>query len=77
MSANANNSIADLIGLSTKCAVAWKKRLREVTAESLLTNPLVIGGPDCTLEVDETLFSKRKSLSGREYPRQWIFGGVC
>ncbi|KFD63859.1 hypothetical protein M514_24007 [Trichuris suis] len=46
-------------------------------AESLLSNSLEIRGQDCTVEVDETLFSKRKSHTGRKYPRQWVFWGIC
>ncbi|KFD72918.1 hypothetical protein M514_14822 [Trichuris suis] len=45
------------LGLSTNCSVSWKRLLREVAAESLLSNPLVIGGPNCTVEVDETLYA--------------------
>ncbi|KFD66208.1 hypothetical protein M514_21495 [Trichuris suis] len=63
--------------LDKKCAVAWRKRLRDVAAESVLSHPCVIGGPGHIVEVDETLFSKKKSHRGREYPRQWVFGGVC
>ncbi|KFD53561.1 hypothetical protein M513_05477 [Trichuris suis] len=69
-SVGANNSSPDLIQLDKKYAVAWRKRLRDVAAESVLSQPCVIGGPDHTVEVDETLFSKRKSHSGREYPKQ-------
>ncbi|KFD71256.1 hypothetical protein M514_16603 [Trichuris suis] len=69
--------IAALIGLSADCSVSRKRLLREVVTESLLSNPLVIGGPNRTMEVDETLYSKRKSHRGRLYPEQWVFGGVC
>ncbi|KFD61384.1 hypothetical protein M514_11742 [Trichuris suis] len=72
-SVGANNSSADLIELDKKCAVAWRKRLPDVAAD----HPCVIGGPGHIVEVDETLFSKKKSHRGREYPRQWVFGGVC
>ncbi|KFD51372.1 hypothetical protein M513_07777 [Trichuris suis] len=66
------------LGLSTNCSVSWKRLLREVAAESLLSNPLVIGGPNCTVEVDETLYAKSKFHRGRRYPKQWVvFGGVC
>ncbi|KFD48891.1 hypothetical protein M513_10254 [Trichuris suis] len=44
--------------LDKKCAVAWRKRLRDVAAESVLSHPCVIGGPGHIVEVDETLFSK-------------------
>ncbi|KFD69475.1 hypothetical protein M514_07907 [Trichuris suis] len=62
------------LGLSADCSVSWKSLLREVATESLLSNPLVIGGPNRTVEVDETLYSKRKSHRGRLYPEQWAFG---
>uniref|UniRef100_A0A5S6Q554 DDE_Tnp_IS1595 domain-containing protein n=1 Tax=Trichuris muris TaxID=70415 RepID=A0A5S6Q554_TRIMR len=65
------------LGISSNCAVAMQKRLREVAAESLLRDPLVIGGPGLTVEVDETAFSKRKYQRGRMYPTQWVLGGVC
>uniref|UniRef100_A0A5S6QPC0 ISXO2-like transposase domain-containing protein n=1 Tax=Trichuris muris TaxID=70415 RepID=A0A5S6QPC0_TRIMR len=65
------------LGMSGNCAVGLQKRMREVTAEWLLRNPLVIGGPGLTVEVDETAFSKRKYQLGRMYPTQWVLGGVC
>ncbi|KFD49849.1 hypothetical protein M513_09316 [Trichuris suis] len=66
-----------LDGLSANCSVSWKRLLREVATESLLSNPLIIGGPNRTVEVDETLYSKSKSHRDRLYPEQWVFGGVC
>ncbi|KFD47379.1 hypothetical protein M513_11742 [Trichuris suis] len=65
-SVGANNSSADLIELDKKCAVAWRKRLPDVAAESVLSHPCVIGDPGHIVEVDGTLFSKRKSHRGRE-----------
>uniref|UniRef100_A0A5S6Q070 ISXO2-like transposase domain-containing protein n=1 Tax=Trichuris muris TaxID=70415 RepID=A0A5S6Q070_TRIMR len=65
------------LGMSSHCAVDWKKSMREVAAEALLQNPLVIGGPGLTVEVDETVFSKRKYQRGRTYPQQWVFGAYA
>uniref|UniRef100_A0A5S6Q3C5 ISXO2-like transposase domain-containing protein n=1 Tax=Trichuris muris TaxID=70415 RepID=A0A5S6Q3C5_TRIMR len=63
------------LGMSGNCAVGLQKRMREVTAESLLRDPLVICGPGLTVEVDETAFSKRKYQRGRMYQTQWVYGG--
>uniref|UniRef100_A0A5S6QKD7 ISXO2-like transposase domain-containing protein n=1 Tax=Trichuris muris TaxID=70415 RepID=A0A5S6QKD7_TRIMR len=61
------------LGMSVKCAVEWKKWMREVAAESLLRNPPVTGGSGLTVEVDETVYSRRKYQRGRTYPQQWVF----
>ena len=40
--------------------------MREVCAENLLRNPVIIGGPNRTVEIDETMFTRRKNHKGRQ-----------
>jgi hypothetical protein len=50
---------------------------KEVCATVLLANPPQIGGPGMTVELDESLFVKRKTNYGRMFREQWVFGGDC
>ena len=36
-----------------------------------------IGGEGKIVEIDESMFTRRKSNKGRVLPRQWVFGGIC
>uniref|UniRef100_A0A5S6Q4E1 Uncharacterized protein n=1 Tax=Trichuris muris TaxID=70415 RepID=A0A5S6Q4E1_TRIMR len=63
--ANECDSVKHVLGMSTKCDADWKKCIREVDSESLLKNPLVIGGPVLTVDVDETVFSRRNSSASK------------
>ena len=50
--------------MSHSSRVDWANFWREVCASHLLQNPKKIGGPNMTVEVDETLISRRKTIKG-------------
>ena len=72
-------SISDLrqelnIG-SDDTIVDWNQFCRDICVSYFLNNPDPIGGPGCIVEIDESVFCRRKYEVGRMIPQQWIFGG--
>ncbi|KCZ79367.1 hypothetical protein H312_03236, partial [Anncaliia algerae PRA339] len=55
--------------------VDWKNFCREICASHFLRNPVVLGGINEIVEIDESSIVKRKYERGRLVRTQWVFGG--
>ena len=57
--------------------VDWNQYCRDIAVSHFLNNPVQIGSPGHIVEIDESLFSRRKYNRERIIPEQWIFGDSC
>lgn len=66
------------LSMANSTTVEWNNYLREVCAAAVeLQSTRKIGGENLVVEVDESVFPKRKNYDGHPFPQQCIFGGIC
>jgi hypothetical protein len=56
--------------------VIWRSFLKEVCALKLIQNPIRLGGPGVQVQIDESLFVRRKNNRGRGVRQEWVFGSI-
>ena len=72
-----NSFLVDNLGLSRTTTVDWYNFCREVCMVWVEDHSQKIGGPGLTVEIDESMFTKRKYHKEQRRAGTWVFGGVC
>ena len=62
--------------ISEHTFVNWRNFMRDICAEYFMQNPMMIGGPGVVVQIDESMFVRRKHNVGRPVGVQWVFGGI-
>ncbi|XP_054752434.2 uncharacterized protein LOC129258002 [Lytechinus pictus] len=63
------------VGVSNKTTVDWMQFFRDICVQYFQNHQQQIGGPGVLVEIDESLFARRKNNVGRARPEKWVLGG--
>uniref|UniRef100_A0A0L8H4U4 ISXO2-like transposase domain-containing protein n=1 Tax=Octopus bimaculoides TaxID=37653 RepID=A0A0L8H4U4_OCTBM len=69
-------------GISQECRLAnvavtdWRNFCRDICAEYYVAQNIKLGGPNRTVEIDESAFVRRKYNVGHRVKTQWVFGAL-
>lgn len=69
-----NIQVEEFVGISNHTVVDYANLFREICSWKLLQNPIVLGGPNRIVQIDESVVAKRKYNVGRMVPPRWVFG---
>jgi transposase-like protein len=72
---HSNRFVEQELPISAKTVVDWYNVLREVCIQWAESQDQTIGGEGVVVEIDESMFTKRKYNRGRQRNGQWVFGG--
>ncbi|GFU89687.1 putative transposase-like protein [Trichonephila clavipes] len=64
------------LNVSKKTITDWMSFCREVCMEMCVYESSMLGGPDVIVEIDESMFGKRKYNRGKRVKGTWVFGGI-
>jgi len=58
--------------------IRWYQYFRDICSWKLLREPVVLGGVDCCMQIDESVMVKAKYHRGRQLRerQRWVFG-IC
>lgn len=65
------------LNISKNTVVDFNNYMREVCVWKIEKESATIGGDGKIVEIDESLFVRRKYNVGRKTHQQWVFGGIC